>query len=130
MISKLKGQMLAMSKHKFASNVCEKALVMASPDDRRALIDEIMTPKLDGMSPIVIMMKDQFASAFSVWILLYSAILSDFPDYVLQRALNTVEDSQREQLVNRIRPHLTTMRRYSSTYSKHLAASAYSHVFD
>ncbi|KAF9518191.1 hypothetical protein BS47DRAFT_1338447 [Hydnum rufescens UP504] len=104
MISKLKGQMLAMSKHKFASNVCEKALVMASPDDRRALIDEIMTPKLDGMSPIVIMMKDQFAN------------------YVLQRALNTVEDSQREQLVNRIRPHLTTMRRYSNTYSKHLAA--------
>lgn len=62
MISKLKGQMLAMSKHKFASNVCEKALVMASPDDRRALIQEIMTPNLDGMSPIVIMMKDQFAS--------------------------------------------------------------------
>lgn len=51
-----------MAKHKFASNVCEKALVMADSEHRRLLIDEMMTPKQDGVSPIVAMMKDQFAS--------------------------------------------------------------------
>jgi Pumilio-family RNA binding repeat len=62
-ISKLRGQMLHMARHKFASNVCEKALMMADLDNRRLLIDEIMTPKPDGVSPIVTMMKDQFASS-------------------------------------------------------------------
>jgi len=61
-ISKLRGQMLHMSRHKFASNVCEKALVTADGENRRQLIEEIMTPKPDGVSPIVTMMKDQFAS--------------------------------------------------------------------
>lgn len=51
-----------MARHKFASNVCEKALVTAATEERRALVDEIITPKPDGMSPIVSMMKDQFAS--------------------------------------------------------------------
>lgn len=54
--------MLNMARHKFASNVCEKALVTATTEERRALVDEIITPKPDGMSPIVSMMKDQFAS--------------------------------------------------------------------
>ena len=51
-----------MARHKFASNVCEKALVMADSESRHALIEEIMTPKHDGVSPVLAMMKDQFAS--------------------------------------------------------------------
>lgn len=65
-ISKLRGQMLHMARHKFASNVCEKALIMADLDSRRVLIDEIMTSKPDGVSPIVTMMKDQFASSLDI----------------------------------------------------------------
>lgn len=61
-ISKLHGQMLHMARHKFASNVCEKALITADSESRRLLVDEIMTPKQDGISPIMTMMKDQFAS--------------------------------------------------------------------
>lgn len=66
MISKLRGQMLNMSRHKFASNVCEKALVTADFESRRLLIEEIMSPKQDGVSPIVTMMKDQFASKLTL----------------------------------------------------------------
>ena len=69
MISKLRGQMLNMSRHKFASNVCEKALVTADSESRRLLIEEIMSPKQDGVSPIVTMMKDQFASESTLWVL-------------------------------------------------------------
>lgn len=101
-IAKLRGQMLNMARHKFASNVCEKALVTASLEERRALIDEIITPKADGVSPVVSMMKDQFAN------------------YVLQRALVVADNDQKDLLISKIRPQLVAMRRYSSAYSKHL----------
>ncbi|OAX44672.1 ARM repeat-containing protein [Rhizopogon vinicolor AM-OR11-026] len=101
-ITKLRGQMMNMARHKFASNVCEKALVTAVPEERRALIDEIIMPKTDGVSPIVSMMKDQFAN------------------YVLQRALTVADNDQKEILIAKIRPQLVSMRRYSSAYSKHL----------
>ncbi|KAI0062274.1 ARM repeat-containing protein [Artomyces pyxidatus] len=104
-ISKLRGQMLHMSRHKFASNVCEKALVTADSESRRLLIEEIMTPKHDGVSPLVTMMKDQFAN------------------YVLQRAVVVAESPQKEELINKVRPQLVTMRRYSNAYSKHLTSS-------
>lgn len=61
-VSKLRGQMLHMSRHKFASNVVEKALITADPHSRRALVEEIIVPRPDGSSPVVSMMKDQFAS--------------------------------------------------------------------
>ena len=63
-VSKLRGQMLNMARHKFASNVCEKALVTSTLEMRRLLIEEIMTAKEGGVSPVVTMMKDQFASMF------------------------------------------------------------------
>lgn len=55
-----------MSRHKFASNVVEKALVTADANLRRALVEEIMVPRPDGSSPVVSMMKDQFASEHSL----------------------------------------------------------------
>jgi len=66
-----------MSRHKFASNVCEKALVTADPESRRLLIEEIMSPKQDGVSPIVTMMKDQFASKLTLWLLQLVPIPND-----------------------------------------------------
>lgn len=74
-VNRLRGQMLHMSRHKFASNVVEKALVMADTASRRALIDEIMTPRPDGSSPVVSMMKDQFASTCPRTILLFAALI-------------------------------------------------------
>jgi pumilio RNA-binding family len=61
-LDRLRGNMLKMAQHKFASNVCEKALVCAEPEYRRALLLELVQPKPDGVTPIVDMMKDQFAS--------------------------------------------------------------------
>ncbi|KIY43535.1 ARM repeat-containing protein [Fistulina hepatica ATCC 64428] len=106
-ISRLRGQMLAMARHKFASNVCEKALVCADPESRHQLIEEIMTPNKEGVSPIAMMMKDQFAN------------------YVLQRALAVVDPDQKDILFNKVRPQLLNMRRYSSVYSKHLISSEF-----
>ncbi|CUA68087.1 Pumilio homolog 2 [Mus musculus] [Rhizoctonia solani] len=103
-LHKLRGQMVQMARHKFASNVCEKALVTADSESRRLLIEEIMTPRMDTVNPIVLMMKDSFAN------------------YVLQRALQVVEGEQRHVLVSKVKPQLASMRRYSSAYSKHLSS--------
>jgi pumilio RNA-binding family len=62
-----------MARHKFASNVCEKALIVADPENRRILIDEIITPRQDNVNPIGTMMRDQFASA--CWISSVSCIV-------------------------------------------------------
>ncbi|KAG8697831.1 mRNA binding protein puf3 [Ceratobasidium sp. 394] len=91
-----------MAKHKFASNVCEKALVTANSESRRLLIEEIMTPRPAAVNPIVLMMKDPFAN------------------YVLQRDLQAVGEEQRHALIAKVKPQLN-MRRGSSVYSKHLA---------
>jgi len=76
-ISKLCGQVLHLARHKFASNVVEKALVCADTNSRRMLIDEIMTVKQEGVSPIITMMKDQFASKRRVRaLMLYVPLIS------------------------------------------------------
>ncbi|KAK2466901.1 hypothetical protein APHAL10511_001159 [Amanita phalloides] len=103
-LDRLKGNMLKMAQHKFASNVCEKALVCADPDHRRRLLHEIMKPKSDGMTPVVDMMKDQFAN------------------YVLQRALVIAEGEDKDALYSLVRPQLIAMRRFSNAYNKHLGS--------
>ncbi|KAJ3829016.1 armadillo-type protein [Lentinula raphanica] len=103
-ILQLRGHLLAMARHKYASNVCEKALKFADSDTRRQLIDEILTPRPEG-AVVLSMMKDQFAN------------------YVLQRAVVLAEADQREALINQIRPQLVILRRISTGYSKHLVSS-------
>lgn len=66
-IDRLHGHMIPMSKHKFASNVCEKALSNANADQRKQLIEEIVLHRSDGMNPIVTMIKDQYASMFELF---------------------------------------------------------------
>lgn len=39
---------------------------MADSESRHMLIEEMMTPKHDGVSPVLSMMKDQFASKWPV----------------------------------------------------------------
>ncbi|KAK3827028.1 MAG: armadillo-type protein [Linnemannia gamsii] len=99
-VSKIYGQVLPLSKHKFASNVVEKCVAYGSKLDRQKLIEEVITTKPDGTSPLVLMMKDQFAN------------------YVVQKMLDVVDGNQRDVLVAKIRPHLGSLKKY--TYGKHL----------
>ncbi|KAF8935476.1 mRNA binding protein puf3 [Haplosporangium gracile] len=99
-VSKVMGQVLQLSKHKFASNVVEKCVAYGSPSDRQKLIEEVITTKPDGTSPLVLMMKDQFAN------------------YVVQKMLDVVDGEQRDVLVAKIKPHLQSLKKY--TYGKHL----------
>ncbi|KAJ3169681.1 Pumilio 2 [Irineochytrium annulatum] len=46
--SKVRGQVLQMSKHKFASNVVEKCVAYGSKYDRQCLIEEVIATRPDG----------------------------------------------------------------------------------
>jgi hypothetical protein len=102
-VNKIRGQLLQLSQHKFASNVVEKCVEYGSPQERNLLLEEILSgnPKAEN-SPLLIMMKDQYAN------------------YVIQRIIDVVEDPQREVLVNRIKPHVGALKKY--TYGKHIIA--------
>jgi len=101
-LMKLAGQILPLSQHKFASNVVEKCVQYADEHDRAVLMDEILQIRPDGTTALQIMMKDQYAN------------------YVVQKILDVVNDSQRELLVTRIKPHVPALKKY--TYGKHIIA--------
>lgn len=62
-----------------------------------------LTYSCNRTSPLISMMKDQFAN------------------YVVQKMLDVVDGDQREVLVSKIKPHLQSLKKY--TYGKHLISS-------
>ncbi|XP_018676852.2 pumilio homolog 5 isoform X1 [Musa acuminata AAA Group] len=100
-ISKLSGQIVQMSQHKFASNVIEKCLEYGNTEERDHLIKEILG-QTEGNDNLLVMMKDQFAN------------------YVVQKSLETCTDNQRQILLDRIKVHLQALKKY--TYGKHIVA--------
>lgn len=104
-IGKVKGNVLSMSKHKFASNVVEKCVSFGNAADRQEILDEVIVTKSDGTTPLYTMMKDQFAN------------------YVVQKLLDVASESQRILLVTKIKPQLPSLKKY--TYGKHLINSMF-----
>ena len=102
-IGKVKGNVLNMSKHKFASNVVEKCVSFGTAADRKEILDEVITTKPDGTTALYTMMKDQFAN------------------YVVQKLLDVSSEQQRILLVTKIKPQLPSLKKY--TYGKHLITS-------
>jgi pumilio RNA-binding family len=100
-ITQLVGLIVQMSQQKFASNVVEKCLTFGSPEERQMLVNE-MLGTTDENEPLQAMMKDQFAN------------------YVVQKVLETCDDHQLEMILNRIKVHLTALKKY--TYGKHIVA--------
>jgi len=89
--------MLAMSQHKFASNVIEKCIQFGAPKERQMIIEELV-PRGD-IAILLIMMKDQYAN------------------YVVQKVIDSVDEPTRDNIITKIKPHVPSLRRY--TYSKH-----------
>ncbi|XP_078397662.1 pumilio homolog 2-like isoform X11 [Cetorhinus maximus] len=101
-VAEIRGKVLALSQHKFASNVVEKCVTHASRAERALLIDEICCQNDGPHSALYTMMKDQYAN------------------YVVQKMIDVAEPAQRKIIMHKIRPHITTLRKY--TYGKHILA--------
>lgn len=101
-ITIVKSSILSYSRHKFASNVVEKCITYGTSAQRDSIIKEILKPRSDGIVPMNVMMKDQFAN------------------YVIQKLLSATKGEQHDNLVNAIKPHLDQLKKF--TYGKHLAS--------
>eukprot|EP01126_Amoeba_proteus_P039893 TRINITY_DN4228_c0_g1_i6.p1 TRINITY_DN4228_c0_g1~~TRINITY_DN4228_c0_g1_i6.p1 ORF type:complete len:589 (-),score=87.47 TRINITY_DN4228_c0_g1_i6:158-1924(-) len=97
-VRQLRGKIVQLSQHKFASNVIEKCVQFGTYEHRQWIIDEICR----DATALEVMMKDQYAN------------------YVVQKILDFCEAPQRERLILMIRPHIPSLRKY--TYGKHIIA--------
>ncbi|KAF8910948.1 armadillo-type protein [Gymnopilus junonius] len=103
-ISKIQGKLVKLSQHKYASNVCEKALLCTDSETRHTLINEIMINHSESENPVLTMVKDQYAN------------------YVLQRALTVVEGRQREDFYTQVKPLLDALQRSTTSYNRPLGS--------
>jgi mRNA-binding protein PUF3 len=61
-ISVVTPLLLALSRHKNASNVVEKCIALGTPQEQRAIRDQLITKGDDANSPLFQLMKDQFGN--------------------------------------------------------------------
>ncbi|XP_055605408.1 maternal protein pumilio [Uranotaenia lowii] len=99
LIAAVRGKVLVLSQHKFASNVVEKCVTHATRAERAMLIEEVCSFNDAGLH---VMMKDQYAN------------------YVVQKMIDVSEPTQRKVLLQKIRPHMNSLKKY--TYGKHIIA--------
>jgi len=99
-IQSLRGRVVELSKHKFASNVCEKCFTHCTRAERGLLLEEVLETDANGNFPLVQMVMDQYAN------------------YVVQRILDLVDVEQRDKVVSRIKKHVPNLRRVP--YGKHI----------
>ncbi|KAG5988066.1 hypothetical protein E4U54_004785 [Claviceps lovelessii] len=93
MIDLVMAQLLTLSKHKFASNVVEKCIEHGTAEQRSMIRRQLTAVGSDSTSPIQQMMRDQYGN------------------YVIQKLLAQLEGSERELLVEDIRPQFHAMRK-------------------
>jgi pumilio RNA-binding family len=99
LVDSVLGSVLLLSKHKYASNVCEKAIATADDTRKLLIVQEMLTPGSDGAIPVSLMMKDQFAN------------------YVLQKALKSVEGPLWDVLLDAVLRALTSYRRQPGSHN-------------
>ncbi|CAG0915107.1 unnamed protein product [Notodromas monacha] len=114
------GKILSLSQHKFASNVVEKCIQYATLAERAQLIDEVCM--LNGSAAAGLMSDSSTTdpSSAAVSCPLQLMMKDQFANYVVQKMLDLAEPGQRKVLMNRIRPHVATLRKF--TYGKHILA--------
>ncbi|KAJ6151015.1 Armadillo-like helical [Penicillium chermesinum] len=102
MIVIVMSQLLAYSKHKFASNVVEKSIEFGEESQRRHIINTLTMPNDRGESPLLGLMRDQYGN------------------YVIQKVLGQLKGSEREALIEQIKPLLSQLKKFS--YGKQIVA--------
>jgi pumilio RNA-binding family len=100
----MRPNFLRLARHKYASNVCEKALLAANTDDKQLIIDELLKEGDKGFPMIGLLMRDQYGN------------------YVVQTAMDVVGGEQRERLMHTIYAVAQRLLRSRAASGKNLAA--------
>ncbi|KAK3331963.1 armadillo-type protein [Cercophora scortea] len=101
-INLITNQVLYFSRHKFASNVVEKCIEKGTEEQRLRIRELLLMPDGDGNSPLVSLMKDQYAN------------------YVLQTLLINLEGRHQQSLVELMKPEFGHLKKNCT--GKQLAA--------
>ena len=94
--NEMRGRVVQLAQHKFASNVIEKCVTSSSRATRALMIDEVCS----SQEALFTMMKDQYAN------------------YVVQKMLDIADLPQKRKLIAQMKPHISNLKRY--TYGKHI----------
>ncbi|GAV52457.1 hypothetical protein ZYGR_0AG04480 [Zygosaccharomyces rouxii] len=98
------------SKHKFASNVVEKAILYGTNDQRRLIMSKVMptdetsAANMEETAPMVLMMRDQFAN------------------YVVQKLVGVSEGRDKRLIVIAIKSYLEKLNKSDSVGNRNLAS--------
>lgn len=101
-ITLVTNQLSNFSKHKFASNVVEKSIQYGSKEERRTIVNTLTAVNEKGESPSQSLIRDQYGN------------------YVIQKLLNELKGSERDEFVELIKAQLALLKRFS--YGKQIAA--------
>ncbi|BEI81667.1 hypothetical protein CcaverHIS002_0208270 [Cutaneotrichosporon cavernicola] len=92
-VGEMKGRIFELSRHKFASNVVERAIRTSNREGKRAIIAEMMGDSIEeGESRIGTLLRDGFGN------------------FTVQTALNEAEPDHRDQLLSIIVPLMPQLR--------------------
>nr|ODN87826.1 pumilio 2 [Cryptococcus depauperatus CBS 7841] len=91
-IAQLKGRITAFARHKFASNVIEKAIIHADSADRRVLIDELIGVQPDGSNQIGMLLRDAYGN------------------FALQTGIFSADPKQQKELLDLVLPLIPPLR--------------------
>ena len=123
----LERGVLNVSRQKFASNVVEKILVFGERNLRSRLIEEMLTVRgnagggvgiSDGVGGVSVVGTTSALTPNVNDLILLAMVRDAFANYVVQKALEVAEGSQRTRLVESLRGHLVELRQF--TYAKHI----------
>lgn len=87
---------LLLSRHKYASNVVEKCIQFGTVDERRSIRAKLTTQSSDGVNPLQLLVKDQFAN------------------YVVQKLLDCLEGEEKVTLAQEVRAIVPQLKRQGS----------------
>ncbi|KAK4106072.1 ARM repeat-containing protein [Parathielavia hyrcaniae] len=103
MIGVVTPKLVALSRHKNASNVVEKCILAGTLQERRAIRDQLVGNRDDANSPLFQLMKDQFGN------------------YVIQKLVMALHGADKTLLVNKVNSHIGSLKKSGAT-SKQIEA--------
>lgn len=104
------GQLLTLSKHKFASNVVEKCIEYGTAAQRTTIREQLTTAGADGNNPLQQMMRDQFGN----YVIRESQSRCIFRFMTLtctEKLLGQLQGDERDVLVEEIKPQFYSLKK-------------------
>lgn len=112
------SQLANFSKHKFASNVVEKSIQHGSKEERERIVTTLTIVNDKGESPSQSLIRDQYGNYVIRESLCF--MCEDTADSQIEKVLNELKGSEREEFVELIKAQLALLKRFS--YGKQIAA--------